>query len=345
MRSLGGRKLLFSEANQAIFELDDGAGRIWDQLELDLSPEEIVRELPDETTLSWLLSMREADALAVPAPEQRRHPVSSHGMVLELAQVAVELDVPANLRASVEGGLGYLKSTAREAQASIVIRESGDRIELQSNGRQWSCSPDEFIPFLKGELLDEVLRSATYEVALHAAALVRDDRLLLLCGSPGAGKTTLAIALTRSGFAMAADDVLLLDGDGLGTGLPFPFAAKSPSWPLIEQFYPGASQRQHLRPDGKVVRYILPEDRPAPAARAVGFVLFLDRQTGVQAKIEPVDPTDALAALIAEGSARQERLSRAGFEALVQMLTHARCCALAYSDLADAVEAVQGLYA
>ena len=355
VRSLRDRTLLFSEARQAIFELDDGAADLWDRLELGQDPAAIIANMPDANssqraaiagTLEQLTSIRDAGLQGSRQPGRSLFPASSSGFVLELAQVAVELNLPAGLTGPVQAELVHLKSDATDVHARIVARERGDLIEMSSDGRQWSCSRDEFIPLLKGELLDEVLRSAAYEVALHAAALARDDRLLLLCGSPGAGKTTLAIALIRSGFDLVADDVVLLDPDGQGLGVPLPLAAKSTSWPLVATFFPDAGDQAHVRRDGQIVRYIRPEGfSPSAPPRAIGFVLFLDRQPGASAKLQDVDATDALAALIAEGTARNEQLSTAGFDALVQMLNQARCCTLRYDDLADAVRVVRGLYA
>ena len=46
---------------------------------------------------------------------------------------------------------------------------------------------------------------------VHAAAVVRDGRALLLCAPSGTGKSTLAYALARSGFQILSDDVIYVE--------------------------------------------------------------------------------------------------------------------------------------
>ena len=122
----------------------------------------------------------------------------------------------------------------RERAADILLEivERGGRVHLFRNS-DWiqSCSPDELATALKGQLLTEALEHGAYELALHAASLLSNDRMLLLCGNPGAGKTTLTLALVHAGFGFAADDVTLLDSRGRGIGLPFAPAVKAGAWP------------------------------------------------------------------------------------------------------------------
>jgi hypothetical protein len=161
-------------------------------------------------------------------------------------------------------------------------------------------------------------------------------------GSPGAGKTTLAIALAKAGLGVLADDVVLLDEKGLITGVTLPFTAKSSCWDLLESHWPGiADFPRHCRPDGQTLCYIPNDQLADPQPRTIQAVIILDRQENARTKLTELDLTCALAALVAEGATRDERLSPSGFSALIAGLRGARCCRLTYSNLMEAAEAVR----
>ncbi|TGR91723.1 aldolase, partial [bacterium M00.F.Ca.ET.191.01.1.1] len=93
----------------------------------------------------------------------------------------------------------HLEVQRETADILLQMVEQGGRVHLFRNG-DWvlSCSPDELPVMLKGQLLTEVLDHGAYELAVHAAALVRNKRMVLVCGNPGAGKTTLTMALVHA---------------------------------------------------------------------------------------------------------------------------------------------------
>lgn len=70
---------------------------------------------------------------------------------------------------------------------------------------------------------------------IHAAALCKDGACVVLVGSGGSGKTTLAIELARLGWSHVADDLCCLSPEGLVRPAHLPVGIKDPgSWPRFE---------------------------------------------------------------------------------------------------------------
>jgi hypothetical protein len=212
-------------------------------------------------------------------------------------------------------------------------------VELFRDGA-WlaSCLADEVPTVVKGQILAQILDRADYALALHGAALVRDGRVLLLCGRPGAGKTTLTLALVNAGFGLAGDDVMLLAADGRGIGLPFAPAVKSGAWPLLADRVPGlATAPTFRRPDRRRVRYPAPEAVVDGRPRPLGWVVLLDRAAEGRPALDPVDAAGALRGLLDGAFAPDRQLCPAGFDALARVVDTAETWRLSYAALDEAV--------
>ncbi len=191
---------------------------------------------------------------------------------------------------------------------------------------------------VRAKLLAEVLRQRNYELALHAAALLRNGRTLLLCGKPGSGKTTLAVGLIQAGFGYAADDVTLLDAAGQGIGLAFAPGVKSGSWPILGEYFPELDGSAiYRRPDRKRVRFLLPKNHVPSGPRPVGWVVLLCRKRDTEPSLQVIDPTDILSGLLNGALARNEQLSSTAFDVLCQVIRSVQGFRLTYARLDDAV--------
>lgn len=350
-----GQNILFSPTQRAIFALNDTAADIWRSLQEGASPDAIPRRIMrghvDALDAKEYVqtALRDWERLGLIRPHAPSASASLHKHVVQTVAVAdrrIRIVYPATHVFPAITVFRHLEVQPEATDTLLELVEHGDRIHVFRNS-DWlrTCSPEEIPTVLKGELLSEALEHGIYELALHAAALSSGERLILLCGDPGAGKTTLTLALAQSGFGFVSDDVTLLNCGGLGIGLPFAAGVKPGAWPLLAGYYPElAAAPIFRRPDGKRVRYIVPKhfSPVSQAPRAIGWVILLNRDRGSRPSLDPVDAVGALRGLLNGAFAPGRDLGSTAFEVLTQVIGSARTCSLTYSSLEDALELIRG---
>ena len=182
---------------------------------------------------------------------------------------------------------------------------------------------------------------------LHAAALERGGRALLLPAAPGHGKTTLAVALAHRGWRLFSDEFgLLRPGGSQLIPAPRPMPLKNESISVIREFAPDAvfgptipetrkGTIAHVRPPADSV------DRVHETA-AVRWIVFPRWQSGAALRLSPM--TRELGLITLAGNAfNYELLGDDGFATLCRVLDSARCFSLVYSDLEQAIGALTSL--
>lgn len=165
---------------------------------------------------------------------------------------------------------------------------------------------------------------------LHAAGIAaQDGRVLAFVAASGTGKTTIARALgTRFGYV--TDETVGVTAEGRVLPYPKPLSVK----PLS-----GSAPKAQLAPGAAGLL-------PAPDAPLVlAGVVLLDRRDGVEeARLEPVDPIEALDDLVPQTSylsARPRPIS--GLVATLAALGGVR--RLVYSEAEDVVDLVAAILA
>jgi hypothetical protein len=346
------QNVLFSSSRQALFALNDMGADIWRSLEEGLSPEAVSSEIAGRGVdrhqaveyVDAAVRLWERQDLIQLSPGWCS--TSSHGHVNQVVAVPgshVRIVYPATHALPAATVFRHLEVRGAVADVVLELVEHGNRIHLFRD-KHWilSCSSDELAVVLKGQLLTEVLERGVYELAVHAAALLRDERILLLCGSPGAGKTTLAMGLVNSGFGFAGDDVTLLDSLGHGVGIPFAPAVKAGAWPILAEYCPDLDAAPVCRrPDRRRVRYLAPKEFVSPSPRKVGWVVLLRRRANASAVLAPVDPVDALRGLLNGSFALGGELTDTAFDVLTNVIESADVYCLTYSRLEDAIALMQ----
>jgi len=133
---------------------------------------------------------------------------------------------------------------------------------------------------------------------LHAAAVQRGGRAVLVLGGSGSGKSTLALAALQHGWSVLSDDLVVLRGGAHGPevcGLPNPLNVPS-------EVLPSDSRPSDLDDRGRTE---LPFEAWDRRWHPVGTVAEVWRGDAPDAQLEPVDSKHMLAMLIASMLSRQ----------------------------------------
>lgn len=344
-----GQNILLSLSQRAVFTLNDTAADIWRSLQDGVPVEAILDEMAArgvdrQEAYSYVeAALQDWERLGLIQPDPPPCPSTTDqylSQVVAVPGICVRILYPAAVAIPAATVFQHLDVRNRAADVLFHLVERGERIHLFRDGH-WvdSCGRDEIPVMVKGQLLAEVLVHSEYELALHAAALLKNGRTVLLCGNPGSGKTTLALALVHAGFGFAADDVTLLDSAGQGIGLAFAPAVKSGSWPILGEYFPELGRSPvYRRPDRRRVRFLVPKDHVPPDPQPVGWVVLLCRKQDAKPSLRVIDPADVLGGLLNGALARNKELSSTAFDVLCQVIRSAKGFCLTYSELDDALE-------
>ena len=330
--ALGGRTALFCERRQQLFELNPTADAIW-RGETAGVPADYVAAAVD----AWLdagLVLPEAVAARAQWRPDLELPLQIGGLAATLAVHGAD--------PGVEAVFGQFR--ARPAPGALrlsLAAEAGRWFLLRDGEPLGRFAAERIVPEVKAvltEALTGTVRGGAF--LLHAALLARDGRGLLLSGAPGAGKTTLTLALARRGFGYGGDDIVRVSAAGELAGVPFCPAVKAGGWALAGGLDGVAT---HLRGDGQAVRYAPVAGFADGTVDGIGWALTLDRQAGAAARIEPTAPMDMLAVLLAGAFSADHAARGATLAAFGAALAGARCGRLVYDDLDEAAAAVEAM--
>ena len=249
---------------------------------------------------------------------------------------------------AVDPALRHLATAARpDATIAVIADAHGFSVLIDGQELERCGSIEVLAPTVKGGLNAAAVNRRDFAFYLHAAMLRRGGAALLLPAAPGAGKTCLAAALSRTGFAYHTDEITLLERTTFAArGAPVALTVKDGGWPVLEPLYPEiAGLPTHLRVDRQTVRYLPPPvDASDPALEQpwpVRWIVFPRYTPEGPCGIERVPRVDALRLLFDECLALRLTLDAEQIQALVDWIAGIECHALAFNDLRTAVRLIE----
>ncbi len=187
---------------------------------------------------------------------------------------------------------------------------------------------DYIVPYVLWEVTRLVLEGATAPtIPIHAAALVRDGKAVVLCGPSHAGKSTLAAWLTHRGWGFLTDEVGLLDISEPGTTIVRPF------WRPVGVRRGGPIDALVDVP-GDEEEVLVPATQLGSLGAAAPLVALVcpTYSDGADGELTPLSPAEALTTV----AAQLPSLARDGaevFHTLADIVTRVPAYALSVDDL------------
>lgn len=183
---------------------------------------------------------------------------------------------------------------------------------------------------------------------IHSAVLERDGRALLMPAPSGSGKSTLCAALAWRGWRLLSDEVAAFSfDDGSVRANPRPVSLKNRAIEILRAFEPDARFSTIYRETAKGdIAYM---HAPASAiARAhepamPGLVVIPAYRDGAPLEIRALEKAEAFRKLT-ENSVNYPSMLQTGFDMLVGVVERCGLYALVYSDLDEAVAAIDRLH-
>jgi hypothetical protein len=358
--------VLFDPAQQRVFVLDRAEALGWCLLAESGGLEDAARELaaasetPPDEARRWLSAaaaqwaeaglLGEAPPAAAPVeappaarvaefeggPVRRRYRALDR--VVEVAGAAGAAAAPA------EAALGALRTEAPAGLRCAVLQPPDGPWTVVAEGREPVPipRPGQRVPALKLALTLLALDGARGVAAVHAAAVSRGGRGVLLPAPAGSGKSTLAAGCVLAGWELVADDTTVLEEPGLLRPLPLALCLKEGSWPALRRTGFGGIEAlaTHERLDGRLCRY-LPAPRAAAPPVRLAAVVAPRWSEGARPELRRLSPREGFEALLPQLYPLAGALTSEAIGRVAALVGETPCFALGYDAMADGLRLME----
>lgn len=179
-------------------------------------------------------------------------------------------------------------------------------------------------------------------LVIHAAAIEKGGRAVIMPGVPGSGKSTLTAGLVNRGWRLLSDELTLISlSEGRIMGLARPISLKNESIDVIREFVPAATMSRVARDTvkGRVALLKAPAESIARVAEPArpAWIIFPKYVNGSPSILER-KPKAATLIQIAENSFNYNIYGSRGFTVLADIVDTCACYTFTYADLDDTVK-------
>ena len=283
------------------------------------------------------------------------------GTVLRIGCFSIAIDVPAtesDLIDEISDLYAFYPQEDREKLTDFAITLKcpniwravfGRQIQAYINGRApYQPMPQGLgLPMLESTINWVIGVHSVRFLLLHAAAVERNGRAVVMPGPSGAGKSTLCISLVSRGWRLLSDEFAMVQpSDGLLQPHPRPISLKNTSIDMMAERLPDAhfSKRYEGTSKGTVAFLRAPREAIEKADETVrpAVVVFPRYKSDTRAELKPLERAHAFMRLV-DNAANYFTMSEIGFETLASLVETCDHYTLSYNTLDDAISLIESL--
>jgi hypothetical protein len=244
----------------------------------------------------------------------------------------IAVTCPDSLRGDAENLLKPLRAGKRRPDYSIDIKTHGrNRYRFCIDGVESEGLCTRATALVR--LVDEVCRLAVFDVddglVLHAGAIAKGDRGILIAGPSGSGKSSLAAWFADRGFDYLTDEIVRVAPDGRSlAALPRPLIVKPGSKRHVQRLERLHSWREHKL--GQKLA-LSPNVRTRRTCAINALILFPRFEKNAELALTPLTPAQAGLRLM-ECNLNSMNLEDGGLAAIQSVVGPAPALELRYGD-------------
>jgi HprK-related kinase A len=185
------------------------------------------------------------------------------------------------------------------------------------------------------------------QLILHASAVERGGKALIMTGESGSGKSTLSAMLGQTGWRFLGDEFALIDPVS-GDAVPYPrlISLKNEAIAAMQAAAPNAvfGPLMHGTPKGDIRHLVPPVEAITAMQERARPALLLFPRFGYPGAIRDVPPSEVFMRLT-QASTNYVALGEAGFTALTRFVQSVPARAIDYQSGEEAAALVEQLWA
>lgn len=239
----------------------------------------------------------------------------------------------------------HVEKPNAKTMVSVDFVKSDDLWEIHWNNTpvEMAIPKPKLATYLQEKMMTSTYQSQPYLIALHAASVEKNGKVIIMPAVAESGKTTLTATLLQHGFKLFSDESTSLDYEGYVHPLPFCMNIKEGSWAVLSELYPQLSERDiHSRFDGQSIRFLPPVNMHKGRQKA-SHIIFPKYTPGAKTSCVPISAKEALSKIKEASYQVQQNMDENKFELILKNLISLPKYTLVYSELDEAISTIDKL--